>query len=231
MRIPLDICATRLFADHMYETSLTPAGKTILNHAEEVSRYVRRAATDYYHYVRGEFLPPECTDPLESAVHASILHEVIERGGCTFEAVVAETDLAAGHFVADCTRDHRLPEARRLLEFRSRISEAPILSQIIVLCDTLCTIRDTAAWLPNQPRDVIMATGDLLPRWDEDLSALNQTVRYTPVRPFVKYARRQLTDLGQLIRHMTELKKPVRAKAPPKRQTSKRTPRKKPQRG
>jgi hypothetical protein len=176
VRIPLDRAATRHYMLLQLRSSRLFDFHPRDLHAEEVADTVRNWLTQHYQIARGTFIPPDGREVIENAYHAGLLHELVEMRGCPFEALCDETNHAVALLVSDCSRDVRLPVPRRDDEFRSRISQARPVSQVLALADIMCTLRTALKWLDETPDDPGKDDTllQLIPRMQSDLSALNQ---------------------------------------------------------
>lgn len=193
---PLDLTRTQGFAETLYGITVTEYQQPVYKHAAQVAELAQDVLTQHFRALGG-FLRLEQRMSVVTGVHAGWLHEAVERCGCTYEQIAAVTDLATATLVTECSRDNRLPGPRRCLDYRSRISQLGPLSQILILCDTLCAVRATTAWFACD--DSLAAEAYLVeagPRWENELTAMHQLARHSVPLQYIRETRQLLDALG-----------------------------------
>jgi guanosine-3',5'-bis(diphosphate) 3'-pyrophosphohydrolase len=78
---------------------------------------------------------------------AALLHDVIEDCGCDYEDISGRFGTAVADMVASLSDDKRLPEVRRLEQYRAALRAAPPWVQLVKLAD----IIDNAAGMATAP--------------------------------------------------------------------------------
>jgi hypothetical protein len=198
------------FAKQHYETKKTFTGELLFDHCVTVSKQAELIAARLYQDVRVDFMPDNTKESISAITQAAVLHDVLNVSACAFENVAETTTVQIAAMVADISRDFRLVETKRDMEFRGRLSQSPIGSQIIVAADVICTARDLLTVLATQGLVVVPKAKKILAQLDGDLLALHAANRYYMLRMYVHAARNMLSDVSQKIkdcRHQAKIDK------------------------
>lgn len=201
VRTPLDLLLTQEFAQTILGEQRHPNGQLAVEHAAAVAEVTCNVMRTHFRTQRG-WLSPDAVAGLELLQHAAWLHEAIERGpGCLFETVCHETNPQVAELVSAVTRDNRLAQPRRLMDLQSRMVEAPLPSQVLLLCDILCELEATSDWAaaaPAQDRDEIVL--ELWPGFEGELEAVQRLSRWPAFAKLLVHGDEQLTTLVASVR-------------------------------
>lgn len=196
----LSLDKTVAFAKHYYGDKKTVAGGSLLDHCLRVSQQAEVIARKLYQDVRMDFFPDTAKDSIVAIVHSSVLHDVLRVSDCVFEHVAETTTVQIAAMVADITRDFRLVETKRDMEFRGRLSQSPVGSQIVVAADIICTAKELLAFLNRQGIEAVPKAKKILTQMDGDLLAIHAASRYYMLRLYVVAARNLLQEISQKIK-------------------------------
>lgn len=167
-------------------------GQTEARHAEQVGDLACALCERYFRGLRA-FIAPLDRETIEATWHAGVLHAVVQKCSCTFEDLVHTTNIEVARLVCQVSYDNRLPYPRRHLDLVSRLGEAVIPGQILVLADLRCNIEAAITWsqenrargkelfLPWVPRVIDLLTAmhrlrqstTLLRYWEESRARLD----------------------------------------------------------
>jgi hypothetical protein len=216
MEVPMkksDVLSTQRtidFAKQYYGQRKTLSGQALIDHCVLVARQAELIAQKLYQDVRADFLPDSTKDSIAAIVHGALLHDVMQVSDCAFENVAETTTVQIAAMVADISRDFRLVETKRDMEFRGRVSQSPVGSQIIVAADIICTAREAAKVLEASGVAVVPAVKKILTQLDGDLLAIYAANRYYMLRLYVHAARNMLNDISQKIKECKQQAKMAR---------------------
>jgi (p)ppGpp synthase/HD superfamily hydrolase len=191
---------TMAFAKQHYEAKKTFTGGLLFDHCVVVSKQAETIAARLYQDVRADFMPDNTKESIAAIVQAALLHDVLNVSACAFEQIAETTTVQIAAMVADISRDFRLVETKRDMEFRGRLSQSPVGSQIIVAADVICTARDLLSSLAAHGIEVVPRAKKILTQLDGDLLALHAANRYYMLRLYVHAARNMLADVSQKIK-------------------------------
>ena len=170
------------FAKQHYENKKTFTGELLFDHCVTVAKQAELIAARLYQDVRVDFMPDNTKESISAITQAAVLHDVLNVSACAFE------------------HDFRLVETKRDMEFRGRLSQSPVGSQIIVAADVICTARDLLSVLATQGLVVVPKAKKILTQLDGDLLALHAANRYYMLRMYVHAARNMLIEVSQKIK-------------------------------
>lgn len=193
----LAIDATYSFAKTHYRDRQSVDGRTLLEHCKNVAILAEKISVRLYEDVRGEFLPPDSKDSIAAIVHTALLHHAINIGDCPFEKIVDVTNVQIAAMVADISRDFRLVETKRDMEFRGRVSQSPVGAQIVVLSDIICCGREMISAAQQDGKDAIPRCKKLLTQLDADLLSLHVVSKYPVLQQYSSSARAILRNVSQ----------------------------------
>lgn len=203
---------TMSFAKQHYENKKIFTGELLFDHCVTVAKQAELMAARIYQDVRVDFMPDNTKESVSAITQAAVLHDVLNVSACSFEHIAVTTTVQIAAMVADISRDFRLVETKRDMEFRGRLSQSPVGSQIIVAADVICTARDLLTTLAKQGLVVVPKAKKILTQLDGDLLALHAASRYHMLRLYVHAARNMLSDVSQKIkdyRHQAKIDKIV----------------------
>lgn len=203
---------TMNFAKQHYETKKIFTGELLFDHCVIVAKQAEVIAARIYQDVRLDFMPDNTKESISAITQAAVLHDVLNVSACAFEHIAETTTVQIAAMVADISRDFRLVETKRDMEFRGRLSQSPVGSQIIIAADVICTARDLLTALTKHGLVAVPKAKKILTQLDGDLLALHAANRYYMLRMFVHAARNMLSDVSQKIkdyRHQAKMDKIV----------------------
>jgi len=189
------------FATRHYGTRKTLTGGETLQHCQAVARAAETIALKLYQDVRPGYFPDPASDSMVTIVHAALLHDIFSVGTCAFEHVAEITTVQIAAIVADISRDFRLVETKRDMEFRGRLSQSPVSAQIVATADIICTAKDLLNWIKQEDVSVATKAKKTLAQLDGDLLAVHAANKYYVLRMYVHAARNLLTDISQQIKN------------------------------
>lgn len=195
-----DVDDTIAFAEQQYAKRESIFGRTLLEHCIASARTAETIAIKLYQDVREDLIGPETQENLVTIVHGAVLHDVINVSRCPFEQIAERTTVQVAALVADLSRDYRLVETKRDMEFRGRLSQSPVSSQIVAVADILCTTKEICEMLKSRGLGAVPRARKLLMQLDGDLLAIHAASRFYTLRLYVHAARNLLQDASQLIK-------------------------------
>jgi hypothetical protein len=133
-------------------------------------------------------------------VHSSVLHDVINVSRCPFEQIAEQTTVQVAATVADLSRDFRLVETKRDMEFRGRLSASSVRTQVIAVADIICTAGEVLEMLKEKGVEAATRARKILMQLDGDLLAVTAAARFYQLRLYTHAARNRLHDVSQLIK-------------------------------
>lgn len=191
---------TLAFAKQHYGDKQTYTGASLSAHCVLVARQAETIAQKLYQDVRADFMPDDTKDSISAIVQSAILHDVLNVSACAFENIAETATVQIAAMVADISRDFRLVETKRDMEFRGRLSQSPVGAQIVVVADIICTARDILTVLQQQGLSFVPKAKKILAQLDGDLLAIHAASRFYVLRLYVHAARNLLGDVSQTIK-------------------------------
>ena len=201
------------FAQQHYADKRRVTGCLTFTHCQLVAATAETIAQRLYQDVRPGYFPDPTKDSIITIVHAGLLRDIFNASLCAFEHVAEAMTVQIAAIVADLSRDFRLVETKRDMEFRGRLSQSPIAAQIIATADILCTAKDTLNWLKKEGPTAITHARKTLGQLDGDLLAVHAAGKYYVLRLYVHAARNLLTDISQQIKNCKQQIKMARTLA------------------
>lgn len=198
------------FAEQQYQDHKTISGHKLIDHCRMVAKAAETISHRLYQDVRADYFPDSTKDSVVAIIHGSILHDVFNVGSCAFEQVAEITTVQIAASVADISRDYRLVETKRDMEFRGRLSQSPVSSQIIATADIICTAKEMMKMLKAEQLDQLPRIKKLMAQLDGDLLAIHAANKYYVLRMYVHAARNLLTDISQQIKNCRQRAKLAR---------------------
>lgn len=188
------------FAKQHYGTKQAAFGGTLTDHCVAVAYMAETIAQKLYQDVRADFMPDDTKDSISAIVQTAILHDILNVSACAFENIAEVTTVQIAAMVADISRDFRLVETKRDMEFRGRLSQSPVGAQIVVVADIICTARAALKVLTAMGIAAVPKTKKILTQLDGDLLAIHAASRFYVLRLYVHAARNLLADVSQAIK-------------------------------
>ncbi|NBT75201.1 hypothetical protein EBZ80_18545 [bacterium] len=188
------------FATQHYRDLQTPTGTKLIDHCKNVAYQSETIAQKLYQDIRADYLPDDTKESIASIIQAALLHDVLNVSACAFEHIAETTTVQIAAMVADISRDFRLVETKRDMEFRGRLSQSPVGAQIVVVADILCTAKDILTMLKTSGMPSVPKAKKMLTQLDGDLLAIHAASRYYILRLYVHAARNLLSDISQTIK-------------------------------
>lgn len=188
------------FAKPYYEYKKAIGDGPLLEHCVKVSKQAEVIAGRLYQDVRLDFFPDSTKDSIAAIVQGAILHDVLHVSECAFEQIAEATTVQIAAMVADVTRDFRLVETKRDMEFRGRLSQSPVGSQIVVTADIICTAKELLTLFDLHGLQFVPKAKKILTQLDGDLLAIHAANRYYMLRMYVHAARNMLNTISQKIK-------------------------------
>lgn len=201
------------FAQQQYQNHKTISGRPLMEHCQSVARAAEAISHKLYQDVRPDYFPDSTKDNIVAIVHGSILHDVFNVGFCAFEQVAEITTVQIAATVADISRDYRLVETKRDMEFRGRLSQSPVWSQIIATADIICTGKEMLKLLKDGEMEHLSRIKKMLAQLDGDLLSIHAANKYHVLRMYVHAAKNLLTDISQQIKNCKQQAKMARVVA------------------
>ena len=200
MNIDQKVGDTLAFAKEYYEDKPSIYRRTLLQHAMAVAKMAETISLRLYQDVREDFASEETQESVAAIVHSAILHDVINVSRCAFEQIAERTTVQIAALVADLSRDFRLVETKRDMEFRGRLSQSPVGAQIVAVADILCTAKEVVDMLNDLGLEAIPRARKILMQLDGDLLVIHAASRFYTLRLYTHAARNLLQDASKLIK-------------------------------
>lgn len=194
------IYKTMDFARQQYANQESVHGCTLLQHCVSVAKTAENIAIKLYQDVREDLIGPETRETLITIAHGALLHDVINVSRCAFEHIAERTTVQVAALVADLSRDYRLVETKRDMEFRGRLSQSPVGSQVVAVADIICTGKEVCAMVKERGLGCVPKARKILMQLDGDLLAIHAASRFYTLRLYVHAARNLLQDASQMIK-------------------------------
>jgi hypothetical protein len=203
----LDLKTTVNYAKEAYGELRTNTDSKVFTHCWSVARLAEQIAHKFFGDMRADMLPQDAPDIITAIVHASILHEIINFGRKTFENVAEIANVQVAAMVSTLSRDYRLVETKRDLEYRGRLSQSSISTHIVAVAEVICSAKEVIDSLNANGLAQLAKTRKILGQLDADLLVVHTAARYYVLRLYVHAARNLISDANQLIKKLkTEAK-------------------------
>lgn len=196
----LSLEKTIQFATQCYSTKTTNTGEDLLLHAKSVARQAEKIANRMFLDMRPDYFPESAKDTVIAIVHCGVLHDVLNVSSCAFENVAEITNVQIAAMVAAISRDYRLVETKRDMEFRGRLSQSTVGAQIVVVADIICTAQAIVRAIETVGVGLVPKSKKILAQLDGDLLAIHAANKYYVVRNYTHAARNLLSDVSQKIK-------------------------------
>jgi len=196
----LSLEKTLIFARQCYEARQTNSGEDVLAHCKRVASQAEVIAQKLYQDLRADYVPENVKDTVAAIVHCSVLHDVLNVHACAFEHIAEIANVQIAAMVAALSRDFRLVETKRDMEFRGRLSQSAVGTQIVAVADIICTAKELAKGLDLLGMAVVPKSKKMLAQLDGDLLSVHAANKYYMLRLYVHAARNLLSDVSQKIK-------------------------------
>ena len=188
------------FAKQHYGDKQTITGGLVMAHCTTVARQAETIAKQLYQDVRHDFMPDDTKESIVAIIQGALLHDVLNVSACAFEHIAEIASVQIAAMVADISRDFRLVETKRDMEFRGRLSQSPASAQIVVVADIICTAGDTLRLIDTAGAAALPRAKKILAQLDGDLLAIHAANKYYVLRLYVHAARNLLRDISTVIK-------------------------------
>lgn len=196
----LSIQHTANFARQCYKDKTTKVGEDLYEHCKLVARQAEKIAHKFYCDLRADRLPENPKELITAIVHCGFLHDVLNVSACAFENIAESTNVQIAAMVAALSRDFRLIETKRDIEFRGRLSQSSISAQIVAVADIICTATAAQKFLKEHGRSQVSVVKKIVSQLDGDLLAVHAANKFYVLRVYVHAARNMLGDIGKEIK-------------------------------
>jgi hypothetical protein len=206
----LSLQNTALFAQECYQEKTTKTGEALYVHCKNVARQAEKIAHKFYGDLRADCLPENPQELIAAIVHCSFLREVLNVSACSFETIAESTNVQVAAMVAALSRDFRLIETKRDIEFRGRLSQSSVSAQIVAVADIICLALSAQQLLKDSGLPAIPVVKKTIAQLDGDLLAVHAANKYYVLRLYVHAARNMIGDIGKAIKvckHDAKIKK------------------------
>jgi hypothetical protein len=207
----LSLDKTLKFAQDCYDAKQTSAGEELLQHCKKVAHQAETIAHKLYQDLRPEYIPENAKDSITAIVHCGLLHDVLNVKACAFENIAEIANVQIAAMVAALSRDFRLVETKRDMEFRGRLSQSAVGTQIVAVADIICTAKELLKGLNVLGIATAPKSKKMLAQLDGDLLAVHAASKYYMLRMYVHAARNLLVDVSRKIKECRQKAKQEKA--------------------
>lgn len=200
MNIDLPVSGTLAFARLHYGDKPSIHNKSLVQHALSVARLTETIGRKLYQDVRADFASEETMENVAIMAHSALLHDVINVSRCAFEQIAEHTTVQIAAAVADLSRDFRLVETKRDMEYRGRLSQSSVGTQVVAVADVICTANEIFEMVTELGLESLPRARKILMQLDGDLLAVTAAARFYTLRLYTHAARNKLSDVSQLIK-------------------------------
>jgi len=196
----INTAAIAEFAKVIYSASKTKIDTPIFTHCLSTARLAEQIAHKLFADMRGDLVPQDVNDIIAAIVNSAILSETINTGRADFEAIADIANVQIASMVATLSRDLRLVETKRDMEYRGRLSQSPVSTQIVAVAGIVCSAQETIGALRQNNVALIPKVRKILAQLDADLLAIHAASRYYVLRLYTHAARNLILDANQIIK-------------------------------
>lgn len=196
----LSIEHTLLLVNKYYSGKKSIGLRTLEEHCRRVANFGQSIAAKLFADIKNENFSHDVQTSIAAVVHAGLLHEAINTGSCSFEDIAENTTVQIADMVANVSRDFRLIETKRDMEYRGRVCQSSIATQIVALADIIVTAKEIMDAISTRGLTAVTRPRKILIRLDGDLLSLHAVPRYYVLRLYAHAAKNMLTDVSQLIK-------------------------------
>lgn len=201
-RKELNLKETVDYAKEAYDDAITQTDTKVFTHCWSVAKLAEQIAHKLFRDIRSELLPQDASEIIAAIVHTSLLHEIIHVGRKTFENVADIANVQVAAMVSTLSRDYRLVETKRDIEYRGRLSQSSVAAHIVAVSKIVCTAQEALNKLKNNGLVNIAKTRKTLAQLDADLLVVHTAAKYYALRLYVHAARNLINDANQLIKKL-----------------------------
>lgn len=198
----LNVKKTTEFVRDVYGNEKTITDISVYTHCVSVARLAEQIAQRLFNDIRSDLLPQDAQDIIAAIVHSSLLYHVINVGRKNFETVADVANVQIAAMVSTLSRDYRLVETKRDIEYRGRLSQSPLATQIVAVAGIICTAQELLNFLKAHGLANLSKIRKILAQIDADLLVIHTASRYYTLRLYVHAARNLITDANQLIKQL-----------------------------
>jgi hypothetical protein len=188
------------FARATYDSAQTATNVAVFTHCMSSARLAEQIAHKLFADMRGDLVPQDVNEIIAAIVNAALLAETINMRRVNFEAVADVTNVQVASMVAALSRDSRLVETKRDMEYRGRLSQSPVATQIVAVAAIVCTATEIVELLKKKSIAAIPKVRKILAQLDADLLAVHAASRYYVLRLYTHAARNLIVDANQTIK-------------------------------
>ncbi len=196
----LSIDKTFQFATQCYADKKTNTGYELMEHCKCVARQAEVIAQRLYNELRPDYVSEHMKETVAAIVHCGLLHDVLNVSACAFENIAEITNVQIAAMVAAISRDYRLVETKRDMEFRGRLSQSAVGTQIVAVADVICTAKEIAKTVDTTGLATAARSKKIMAQLDGDLLAIHAASKYYALRMYVHAAKNLLNDISQKIK-------------------------------
>jgi len=196
----LDINHTLTLIAKYYCGKKSVGSRTLEEHCRRVANFSQIIAAKLFADVKNENFSDNVQTNIAAVAHAGLLHEAINAGACSFEDIAENTTVQIADIVSNISRDFRLIETMRDMEYRGRVCQSSIATQIVALADIIVTAKEIMDAISKHGLAAIIRPRKILIRLDGDLLSLHAVPRYYVLRLYAHAAKNLLTDVSQLLK-------------------------------
>ena len=203
----LQIKKTFLFAKECYGDKTLNTGLSYVLFCQRVGERAENIVYRLYQEARPDYDADNKKDNIAAVVHGSLLCDVLNVSSCAFENVADATNVQVASLVAAISRDYRLVETKRDMEFRGRLSQSSLAAQIVFVARVICFAQATAQLLEDLGLTITAKVRKNVAQMDADLLAVSAANKYSSLRMHVHAARKMLVWINQRIKTLKQAAK------------------------
>ena len=196
----LVIDKTYAFAKQCYAQKQSCAGRDLLSHCTAVARQAELIAVKLFNDLRPEYHAENAQETIAIIVHCALLHDVLNVSACTFENIAEAANVQIAAMVAALSRDFRLVETKRDMEYRGRLSQSAVGAQIVAVASAICTLKALMKLTDETGLKTAKKTKKILAQIDGDLLAIHAANKYYTLRLYAHAAKNMITDISQKLK-------------------------------
>jgi hypothetical protein len=199
----LSIKDTVAFAKAAYGGTANLLNISVYTHCYSVAKLAEQIAQKLFGDIRSDLLPPDVDEIIAAIVHASLLQDAISIGRKTFENIAEIANVQVAAMVATLSRDYRLVETKRDIEYRGRLSHSAVSTQIAAVAGIVCLAQEIVNALAKEDAHIALNLGKIkkmLAQLDGDLLVIHTAARYYTLRLYVHAARNLIAEANLLLK-------------------------------
>lgn len=206
VREHLSFPATQLFVRKQLGNRIHLGTETLWEHSQRVAAVAERAAVEHYLQLLTSYIPIDRAELVTDIAHAALMHELVERCGCSYEQLYQETNLGAASLVCAVSRDNRRPHPQRHSFFRMELAnQRELPAQLVVLADIVCTLKSVQRiFLEDNTQEMDRLVDFLGTQLFGDLQALTAMPAFGILHTMTKTASAELVSLVDSAKQRTK---------------------------